>query len=253
MAAALGESGFTRASLGVQSFDPDVQKAISRTQSFEQTAAAASMLRRAGVSEIKLDLIYGLPRQTVASCLDTVDQALRLAPSRFAVFGDAHVPSFKRHQRKIDAAALPGTRERLDRAEAIAAALVSADYTQIGLDHFARSEDSLAIAARAGQLRRNFQGYTTDGAEALIGLGASAIGRLSGGHAQNAVLISDYERRVTANELPIARGCAFSTEDQLRGRIIERIMCAMKSMWRPNARPSAATRRSCSPRLNSGR
>lgn len=225
MAAALGRSGFTRASLGVQSFDPEVQRAINRVQSFEETAAATAALRRNGIAGVNFDLIYGLPGQTVASCLDTVEKALRLAPDRFSVFGYAHVPSFKRHQRRIDTVALPGTAERLAQSLAVAAALVSAGYVQIGLDHFARPGDALARAAGAGRLRRNFQGYTTDGAEVLIGLGASAIGRLPGGYVQNAVPISDYEKRVVAGELPIARGRAISSEDRLRGRIIERIMC----------------------------
>jgi oxygen-independent coproporphyrinogen-3 oxidase len=225
MAAALGHCGFNRASLGVQSFDPEVQTAINRIQSFEQTAAATEALRRNGLTGLNFDLIYGLPRQTVASCLDTVEKALRLEPDRFSVFGYAHVPSFKRHQRRIDAAALPGTSERLAQSLAVAEALVRAGYVQIGLDHFARPSDSLAQAAGAGRLHRNFQGYTTDGAEALIGLGASAIGRLPAGYVQNAVLISDYEKRVAAGQLPIARGRAISAEDRLRGRIIQRIMC----------------------------
>ncbi|MDT9599903.1 oxygen-independent coproporphyrinogen III oxidase [Sphingosinicella rhizophila] len=225
MAAALGGSGFNRASLGVQSFDPEVQSAINRIQSFEETFAATEALRLNGVAGMNFDLIYGLPRQTVASCLDTVDKALRLEPDRFAVFGYAHVPSFKRHQRRIDAAALPGTAERLAQSRAIAEALIAAGYVQVGLDHFAKPGDSLAEAAGAGRLHRNFQGYTTDAAEALIGLGASAIGRLPGGYVQNAVLISEYEKRVAAGQLPITRGRAISSEDRLRGRIIERIMC----------------------------
>ncbi len=225
MAAALGAAGFTRASLGVQSFDPDVQQKINRIQSFDQTEAAASMLRRNGIGGLNLDLIYGLPLQTIESCAATVEQALRLAPDRFAVFGYAHVPSFKRHQRRIDAASLPGPAKRLAQFEAIAALLGAAGYVQIGLDHFARPQDSLARAAAAGRMRRNFQGYTNDDSPLLIGLGASAIGRLAQGYVQNVVVIGRYEQRVAAGKLPVERGCSLSPEDRLRGRIIERIMC----------------------------
>lgn len=225
MAQALGEAGFNRASLGVQSFDPVVQRAVKRVQSFDRTAAAAAMLRGANVGRLNIDLIYGLPHQTVESCLDTAAKAVELAPDRFAVFGYAHVPDFKLHQRKLDPATLPGAPERLQQARAIAGALKAAGYLEIGLDHFARSDDTLAAAWRSGALRRNFQGYTTDQADVLIGLGSSAIGKLPQGYVQNTVLISDYLKRLGEGILPVARGYAVSREDQVRGAIIERIMC----------------------------
>lgn len=225
MAAALGAAGFSRASIGVQCFGRAVQEAINRLQSFEETAAAVAGLRAAGVTSVNFDLIYGLPRQTVASCLATVEQALTLRPDRLAVFGYAHVPDFKPHQAKLTAADLPGASARLEQARVIAAALREAGYVEIGLDHFARPDDALARAAAAGRLRRNFQGYTDDRADALIGLGASSISRLPAGFAQNAVRIPDYERRVAAGELPVGRGYAVSADDRLRGAIIERIMC----------------------------
>ena len=222
---ALAEGGVTRASLGVQSFDPVVQRAINRVQSFEQTASATECLRRAGVRGVNFDLIYGLPHQTVQSCLETVAQSLTLLPDRFSVFGYAHVPSFKIHQRKIDEITLPDGAERHAQAEAIAGMLEGAGYVRVGLDHYARPEDELARAFRDGRLHRNFQGYTTDACQTLIGLGASSIGRLPQGYAQNSVLIGEYQTRVAANGTAVAKMCAFKGQDRLRGEIIERIMC----------------------------
>ena len=225
MVATLAQAGVNRASLGVQSFDPTVQRAINRVQNFEQTKAAADRLRTAGITGINFDLIYGLPHQTVASCIDTVERAVTLRPDRLSVFGYAHVPSFKPHQRKIDQAALPGGGERHAQAQAIAAALRTAGYDQVGLDHFALPGDSLAQAQASGTLHRNFQGYTTDPCETLIGFGASSIGRLPQGYVQNAVTAGDYERRIEAGQLAAIKGRAFAGEDRLRAAIIERIMC----------------------------
>lgn len=225
MVAALAEGGVTRASLGVQSFDPTVQRAINRIQSFEQTAAATEGLRRAGVSGVNFDLIYGLPHQSVQSCLDTVALALTLLPERFAVFGYAHVPSFKVHQRKIDETSLPDGAARHSQAEAIALMLEEAGYVRIGLDHYARPEDPLARAFAAGRLHRNFQGYTTDACETLIGFGASSIGRTPEGYVQNAVLIGDYQKRIAEAGTAATKVCVFQGEDRLRAAIIERIMC----------------------------
>jgi oxygen-independent coproporphyrinogen-3 oxidase len=225
MVDALGLSGFNRASLGVQSFDPIVQRAINRVQSFEETAEAVANLRRAGISGINFDLIYGLPHQTVASCLDTVRRCVELRPDRLSVFGYAHVPSFKKHQRKIAEASLPDSLERLDQAYAIANALKEAGYLQIGLDHFALSDDTMAAAQREGTLRRNFQGYTTDTSNVLLGLGASAIGRLPQGYVQNEVNTHAYCETIAGGTLATVRGYALTDDDRLRGEIIERIMC----------------------------
>lgn len=225
MSATLGSCGFNRASLGVQSFDPAVQRAINRVQSFELTEAAVRMLRADGVARLNFDLIYGLPNQSLQSCLDTVWQAISLRPNRLAVFGYAHVPSFKPHQRKIDEAALLDSEMRFLQSRAIAEALVDAGYIEIGLDHFALPEDPLARAAATGRMHRNFQGYSTDEAEILIGLGASAIGRMPKGFVQNEVRISEYQKLVRECRLPIARGYSFVGDDRLRGAIIERLMC----------------------------
>jgi oxygen-independent coproporphyrinogen-3 oxidase len=225
MIEALGYCGVNRASLGVQSFDPAVQRAINRLQSFEQTAASVERLRRAGVGRINFDLLYGLPLQTVDSCLDTVARCVELRPDRFSVFGYAHVPSFKKHQRKIDEASLPDSIERHLQAETIAEALTDAGYVRIGLDHFALPGDSLAIARQDGRLKRNFQGYTDDSADTLIGLGASAIGRMPQGFVQNAVPTRDYLARIAEDRLATSKGYAFTEEDRFRADIIERIMC----------------------------
>ena len=225
MAEALGYCGVNRASLGVQSFDPAVQRAINRMQSFEQTAISVERLRRVGVKRINFDLLYGLPLQTVASCLDTVARCVELRPDRFSVFGYAHVPSFKKHQRKIAEDALPDSIERHLQSETIAEALLDAGYVRIGLDHFALPDDNLALARQDGRLRRNFQGYTDDAADTLIGLGASAIGRMPQGFIQNVVPTRDYLARVAEGRLATAKGYRFTADDRFRADIIERIMC----------------------------
>ncbi len=225
MVEALGYCGVNRASLGVQSFDPAVQRAINRLQSFEQTAASVERLRRVGVNRINFDLLYGLPLQTVDSCLDTVAKCVELRPDRFSVFGYAHIPSFKKHQRKIAEDSLPGSTERHLQSETIAEALLDAGYIRIGLDHFALPGDSLAIARQDGRLKRNFQGYTDDSADTLIGLGASAIGRMPQGFVQNAVPTRDYLARIAEDRLATAKGYVFTREDRFRADIIERIMC----------------------------
>jgi oxygen-independent coproporphyrinogen-3 oxidase len=225
MAEVLGECGFNRASLGVQSFDFRVQRAINRVQSFEQTQEAMRLLRANGIERVNFDLIYGLPNQSLESCLDTVEQAVTLRPDRLAVFGYAHVPAFKPHQRRIDEAALPDSDARFVHSRAIADALVRAGYVEIGLDHFALPDDPLAKAAGEGRLHRNFQGYTTDEAGVLIGLGASSIGRMPQGYVQNETRIPVYQRIVNEGRLPVARGYRFAGEDRLRGAVIERLMC----------------------------
>ncbi|MDA9446584.1 MULTISPECIES: oxygen-independent coproporphyrinogen III oxidase [Bradyrhizobium] len=225
MVDAMRLSGVNRASLGVQSFDPVVQRAINRVQSFEQTASVVDMLRRAGIEGLNFDLIYGLPHQTVASCLDTVRRSLTLAPDRFSVFGYAHVPSFKKHQQMINEAVLPDGLARHDQACAIANALKEAGYVQIGLDHFARPDDSMAVAFEERTLRRNFQGYTTDKSEVLLGFGASAIGHLPQGYVQNEVQIGAYAQSIAAGRLATAKGYGLTDDDRLRADIIERIMC----------------------------
>jgi oxygen-independent coproporphyrinogen-3 oxidase len=225
VAAALAGLGVTRASLGVQDFNAEVQHAIGRIQPFDVVAAACGNLRAAGVRALNLDLIYGLPLQGWAGLRRSLMLADRLAPDRIALFGYAHVPWMKKHQRLIDAAKLPGAAERLDQAEAARALLLSLGYVAVGLDHFARPDDPLARAALAGMLRRNFQGYTDDPADVLLGFGASAIGRLPQGFVQNRPDIGGYREAVGAGRLPTMRGYAMTPEDRLRADIIERLMC----------------------------
>ncbi|MGC2778279.1 MAG: oxygen-independent coproporphyrinogen III oxidase [Bradyrhizobium sp.] len=225
MIEALALSGVNRASLGVQSFDSRVQLAINRVQSFEQTAAATTGLREVGITGINFDLIYGLPHQSVASCLDTVRRCVELRPDRLSVFGYAHVPSFKTHQRKIEDSWLPDSLQRYDQACAIANALKEAGYVQIGLDHFALPTDPMTIAFREGRLQRNFQGYTTDSNDLLIGFGASAIGQLPQGYVQNAAQVRAYEDKIASGSLATVKGYGLTDDDRLRADIIERIMC----------------------------
>lgn len=228
MIAALAKAGVNRVSLGVQSFDPVVQKAINRIQSVEQTARVVEGLRAAGIEAVNFDLIYGLPKQTLQSCLDTVERCLALRPDRFSIFGYAHVPEFKKHQRRIATADLPDGEARYEQAEAMAQRLVEAGYVRIGLDHFARPEDDMARALGKGTLHRNFQGYTTDPCEALIGFGASAIGRLPQGYVQNEVVIGRYAERVADGAPPVAKGYRLTADDRLRAELIERLMCDLE-------------------------
>ncbi|NBB14446.1 oxygen-independent coproporphyrinogen III oxidase [Caulobacter sp. SLTY] len=222
---AAAHHGLNRASLGVQDLSPAVQRAVNRIEPFEVVARAAGWLREVGVRSLNLDLMYGLPRQTQADVLTTLRQVLTLRPERLALFGYAHVPWMKSHQQLIDEALLPGPAERLDQSEAAAELLAVEGYVRIGLDHFALPTDDLAIAQRVGRLHRNFQGYTTDGADTLIGLGASAIGRLPQGFIQNQGRELAWRQAVAAGDLPVARGVALTDDDRFRGEIIERLMC----------------------------
>ena len=226
-AAILADVGINRASLGVQSFDPRVQKAVNRVQSFGQTLAIADALRRAGIDRLNIDLLYGLPYETTASVIETTERVIDLAPDRIAVFGYAHVPNFKRHQRLLPEDALPDGPARWAQAQAVADRLTGAGYVPVGLDHYARLDDPLAIAAGSGRLRRNFQGYTIDPADVLLGAGMSAIGTLPQGYVQNAASVRDWRAAVDAGRLPVAKLRETSDDDRLRRSVIERLMCDM--------------------------
>jgi len=206
-----------------------VQRAVRRVQSFEETARAADSLREAGIGSVNLDLMYGLPYQTVATVTATARRALALEADRIALFGYAHVPWMKRHQRLIPEQALPGSGERFAQSRAAAEVLIGAGYQPIGLDHFARSGDLLARRQREGRLRRNFQGYTTDEAQTLIGFGTSAIGALPDGYVQNAPGTVAYRDAIAAGRPATVRGCALTEEDRLRRDIIERLMCDLRA------------------------
>jgi oxygen-independent coproporphyrinogen III oxidase len=221
----LAAIGVNRVSFGVQDLNAHVQQAIGRVQPFEIVERAVRLVRAAGIAAVNLDLMYGLPEQTTDDVQRTAHLAASLDPSRLAIFGYAHVPWFKVHQKLIDAAALPGAAERIAQAAAARAVLEAEGFRAIGLDHFARETDPLAIASRAGLLRRNFQGYVTDDADALIGLGASSIGQTPQGFTQNAPDVAGWRRMVEAGHLPVVRGVAISDDDRLRAGAIERLMC----------------------------
>ncbi len=226
-AEAMGRMGCTRASLGVQEMDEKVQKAINRVQPLSMIEELLNLLRENGVKAINFDLMYGLPYQTAASLKETVEQSVTLKPDRIALFGYAHVPWMAKNQRMIPEDALPTPLMRFEQSKAAGDALVEQGYVRIGLDHFAKPSDGLAIAAREGRLRRNFQGYTDDNLPSLIAFGASSISALPQGYAQNIVETGAYTRAVMEGTLPIAKGIAFSGEDRLRAAIIERLMCGM--------------------------
>lgn len=221
----LASLGVTRASLGVQDFDPVVQRAVNRVQPFELVARAVDDLRNAGIEAINFDLMYGLPHQTVDGVTHTAELAAGLRPDRIALFGYAHVPWMKRHQARIDEAALPDAAARSAQEQAAAARLVGLGYKRIGLDHFARAKDPMAVRLREGGLRRNFQGYTTDPCTTLIGLGPSAIGAMPDGYVQNHADPVAYREALSDHRLPVARGCALTPDDLFRRDIIERLMC----------------------------
>jgi oxygen-independent coproporphyrinogen-3 oxidase len=225
MVNALAASGVTRASLGVQDFDPRVQQAVNRIQPFAMVAEAVSRLRGARIEALNLDLMYGLPYQDELSVARTAREALKLAPDRIALFGYAHVPWMKRHQRLIDQDALPNAVSRLAQFRAASSVFAAAGYVGIGLDHFAKADDPLARAQGEGRLRRNFQGYTDDTAPVLLGVGASAISALADGFAQNAAAVPDWRAAVLAGRLAVARGVVPTEDDRLRAALIERLMC----------------------------
>ncbi len=224
----MADAGVTRVSLGVQDFNPVVMEAVNRVQPYELVAQVIGWLRHYGIGEISLDLIYGLPYQTVASVLDTIDQAMTLNPRRISLFGYAHVPWMKKHQTLLPEGALPDIDERLAQAEACNQRLAEHGFVAVGLDHFARADDTLSLALAKGTLHRNFQGYTTDSAPALIAFGASGIGALPQGYVCNDTEIHGWKRAVRAGALPIKRGIALTSEDRLRREAIERIMCDLE-------------------------
>ncbi|SNS13998.1 oxygen-independent coproporphyrinogen III oxidase [Tropicimonas sediminicola] len=222
---ALAAAGMTRASIGVQDFDPEIQKIIGREQSFEITEAAVNGIRARGVTSLNADILYGLPHQSRARITDSVQKLLSLSPDRVALYGYAHVPWMARRQTLIPSDALPTPEARLQLFETARKLFVWDGYDEVGIDHFARTGDSMAQAARDGTLRRNFQGYTVDPAPALIGLGASAISRFPQGYAQNISGTGDYTKAIREGRFATGRGHAFAGQDLMRARMIETLMC----------------------------
>lgn len=222
---ALAEVGLNRASIGVQDFDPMIQEVIGRPQTYEVTKAAVDGLRARGISSLNVDLLYGLPHQTQTRMSDSVQKVLSLGPDRIALFGYAHVPWMARRQALIPTEALPNPEARLELFNTARDLFVMDGFAEIGIDHFALPEDGLERARKAGTMRRNFQGYTEDKAEVLMGFGASAISRYPQGYAQNESSTSKYQEAVRSGKLAIHRGHAFAGDDLARGRIIECLLC----------------------------
>ena len=221
----LAEAGMNRASIGVQDFDPEIQETIGRRQSFEVTRDAIDMIRARGIESLNADILFGLPHQSRKRMTESVQKLLALSPDRVALYGYAHVPWMARRQSLIPTDALPGPEDRLALFDTARKLFLWDGYEEIGIDHFARPDDGLAKAQRAGTLRRNFQGYTDDTSEVLIGVGASAISKFPQGYTQNAPATSKHTSAIRDGQFSSSRGHSFRGEDKLRARLIEAVMC----------------------------
>ncbi|SEJ04285.1 oxygen-independent coproporphyrinogen III oxidase [Frateuria terrea] len=222
---ALGNLGFNRLSVGIQDFDPAVQQAVNRIQSVAQTREVIEAARTAGFASASVDLIYGLPKQTLAGFDCTLGEVIALAPDRVAVYGYAHLPDLFKAQQHIEVADLPDPATRLALFGRALERLGAAGYVYIGMDHFARVDDELARAQREGTLQRNFQGYSTHGECDIVGLGVSAIGRIGDTYSQNARDLTGYYAALDAGRLPVARGLQLDEDDLIRRALIGELMC----------------------------
>jgi oxygen-independent coproporphyrinogen-3 oxidase len=223
--AELARCGFNRASLGVQDFDHDVQVAVNRVQSIDQTRAVVEACQEHGFRSVNIDLIYGLPKQTVAGFDRTLDTVVDLRPDRVAVYGYAHLPTLFKAQRQIHAQDLPDAERRLELLQHAIVRLTQAGYVYIGMDHFALPDDDLAIAQARGGLHRNFMGYTTHADSDLIGVGVSAISHIGNSFSQNARDLPTWEAMLDAGRLPVFRGMRLTEDDELRADLIQVLMC----------------------------
>ena len=222
----LGRLGFTRVSVGVQDFDPEVQEAIHRIQTIEQTRRVVERARARGFRSVNADLVYGLPGQSVARLERTLAAVIDFAPDRIAVFGYAHLPHLRPHQHLVERRLpVPGLPVRVELLRAVLDRLADAGYVRVGLDHFARPGDPLVAAMASGRLGRNFQGYVVERATALLGFGASAISDTGGAYWQNHVGLEEWTAAVRADRLPVARGVALTTDDRARRHVIMRLLC----------------------------
>ncbi|NIZ60922.1 oxygen-independent coproporphyrinogen III oxidase [Sedimentitalea sp. CY04] len=222
---ALAAAGMNRASVGVQDFDPEIQQTIGRIQSYELTRNAIEMIRARGIHSLNADILYGLPHQNQERMTESVQKLLSLNPDRVALYGYAHVPWVAKRQQMIPTDALPTPQERLGLFETARKLFLWDQYAEIGIDHFATQTDGLTTAQKAGKLKRNFQGYTDDQSEVLIGLGASSISRFPQGFAQNAPGTSAHTKAIREGSFSVTRGHTFQGEDKLRARLIESLMC----------------------------
>ncbi|TDK42330.1 oxygen-independent coproporphyrinogen III oxidase [Antarcticimicrobium luteum] len=225
---ALAAAGMNRASIGVQDFDDQIQQTIGRIQSYDVTRQAVEMIRAHGIESLNADILFGLPHQDKTRMTESVQKLLSLNPDRVALYGYAHVPWMAKRQQLIPSDALPTPEARLDLFDTARRLFLWDGYAEIGIDHFARPEDGLTRALKAGTLRRNFQGYTDDQAEVLIGVGASSISRFPQGYAQNAPATSAHTAAIRDGRFSTSRGHVFQGEDRMRGRMIEMLMCEFR-------------------------
>ena len=221
----LGKLGFNRMSVGIQDFDPKVQAAVNRIQTVEETRNVIEAAREAGFKSISVDLIYGLPHQSVESIKPTLETVLSLSPDRLALYHYAHLPHIFKPQRRIDTNAVPSSEEKLDILQYAVHLLDERGYVFIGMDHFAKPEDELAIALREGRLQRNFQGYSTYADCDLVAIGVSSIGKIGDTYSQNERDLEQYYAALDNNQLPIMRGFQLSDDDVMRRQIIQDLMC----------------------------
>lgn len=217
--------GFNRISLGVQDFDPAVQKAVNRLQTEAQTFGVLEQARAEGFRSTNIDLIYGLPLQTVEGFSKTLDKVLQVSPDRFSIFNYAHMPSRFKTQRQINDADMPNAKVKLDILQMVGQKLLAAGYVYIGMDHFAKPDDELAIAQREGKLYRNFQGYSTHSDCDLIGFGITSIGRVGDVYSQNVKDLESYEQFLSQQKLPVFRGVALDDDDKCRAAVITQLIC----------------------------
>ncbi|NNG13436.1 MAG: oxygen-independent coproporphyrinogen III oxidase, partial [Halobacteria archaeon] len=233
--------GFNRVSLGVQDFNPRVQKAVNRIQGEDQTREVCLTARNMGFKSINMDLMYGLPFQSVESYQDTLERAVAMGPDRLAIYNYAHLPERFKPQRRIQEEDLPSADEKLDILQATIEFLTNAGYVYIGMDHFAKPDDELAIAQRQGTLHRNFQGYSTHADCDLVGMGVSAIGKVCDNYSQSVRDLEEYYRLIDAGRLPLERGIELEPDDLLRREAIIQLMChffldmkALEDKWQFN-------------------
>ncbi|WP_424985526.1 oxygen-independent coproporphyrinogen III oxidase [Microbulbifer sp. S227A] len=222
---ALAAAGMNRASIGVQDFDDTIQQTIGRIQGYDITREAVEMIRDRGIRSLNADILFGLPHQTQARMTESVQKLLSLNPDRVALYGYAHVPWMAKRQQLIPSEALPTPQERLALFETARKLFLWDHYCEIGIDHFATKEDGLTRAQKLGRLRRNFQGYTDDTSDVLIGIGASSISRFPQGFAQNAPATSAHTGKIRAGSFSTSRGHRFTGQDAMRARMIESLMC----------------------------
>jgi oxygen-independent coproporphyrinogen III oxidase len=222
---ALRRQGFNRVSLGVQDFDPEVQKAVNRIQPEEETLAVMQAARNAGFRSISIDLIYGLPKQTLDTMKQTIAKVIAASPDRISLYNYAHMPHLFKPQRRISEDDLPAPDVKLDMLAMCISHLTQAGYVYIGMDHFAKPDDDLAVAQRQGRLHRNFQGYSTHADADLVALGVSAISSVGNTYSQNEKTLDAYYEQLELGRLPVARGIRLNADDLLRRHVIQQLMC----------------------------